>query len=334
MGKSSGIGHIVAALAGVVAIGGRMCSKVDDVARVGLRSVDNIGDASRYGRNADAFDDYLRHADELQSSRYADEAAGLRHADGIRNGLRGQSVNNLVDLTYDRMIKIRSNGINKSREMDYMREILPEFNTKIDAIYDDALYKTNPELFQSQIDELVEEFRTPEVIKYMAKSAKLTKKTLELHKLYNQERRTSLDGDIDLQEEKKYTVGASTITIPAGFREVNSIQRTGTWRAWMDTNVVITLHEFGWSTLSTERHLEWIKVNGMTTTFLTLYEPKVRLEGNQFVVTMRDQKRYGIIERLSEDSKIRYLEIESEDEEYIKNSGEKLLKSILGIHGT
>jgi hypothetical protein len=335
MGKSggSGIGHILAVVVGVFAMMGRMCSKVDDVARVGLRSADNFADASRYGRNADAFDDYLKHADELRGSRYADDASGMRYGDNIGGGLHGQSMNNQIDNLYDRMIQAESRKISKAQEIEYMKQINPEFNAKIDAIYDDAMYASNPRLAQKQIDELVEEFRTPEVIKYMAKMLKITHKTIKIHKLYGKNRSQDIEGNRELKHRTDYVVFQQKLSIPAGYHEINSIKNINIKKCWMDTNAVITVYAFGWANFTKEDHLKHVKVNNMNSSAKSIYRPGININGDNYTLTMRDKKSYGIFKTVVDKDKFVYLDIESEDENYIANNGEYLLLNILKNNG-
>jgi hypothetical protein len=338
MGKSgaSGIGSIAVAIGGVLALGGRMCSKVDDVARIGKfgNNIDEFADISRLGKNSDEYADLFKYGDEAAYGKYADDpkygrygeygSSGRAHSGG-KNGI--DQINSL----YDHVLAIKGSHIDDAREITYLRNTNANFNQRIDALYDNAMYKSKPDVLQTKIEELVTEFRTDIVLEYGVKAAKITRKTLKLINHFSQDMNNNLEKDIDLSEAKTYTIDGHMITIPAGYREINSFKINGIRNIWIDSSRTITLYEFGWSNEDLNKFWKQIKLG---TRMRHSWTPNAHNavefyeQTGDYELYIGDNLYFGTTKMIDSKNKRYILEVQSDDQEYILDNGQKYLGKI------
>jgi len=308
MSKPGGaIGAIVLVIASLAPIL-RMCSKADDVARLGkfgksLNYADDVARSGKYGRGLDdlsryskAYPDYARKT--RQMSEYVQDAKARKIAD--------------------------------VHEADYLKQTSPKFNERLSDLNKDVDLVNDRIAYQEAYRALKEEFITPTLAQKFAKALKITHKAIKLGDLYYPHNKTD-QTDIELLNEKVYSIEGLKLTIPSGFYEIKSIAHgKDVVHIWLDTMYNITLYDF--TSQKDKLIASWQINRSKRGTFMNGSRMSTQMDftdDTHYSIETLGEMTYGILREIHQNGRKYILEIESSDVFFLLDNGDQFIDQIL-----
>lgn len=308
MSKPGGaIGAIVLAIASLAPIL-RMCSKADDVARLGKfgKSINYADDVARSGKYARGLDNMSSY-----SKAYPDYAKKTRQFTEYIQDAKARKIADVHEAEYLKQTSPK------------FKEQLTELNKNVDLVNDRIAY-------QEAYRALKEEFITPSLAQRFAKVLKMTHKVIKLGDMYYPHDKTD-QTDVELLNEKIYTIDGLKLTIPNGFFEIKSIAYgKEVVHIWLDTMYTITLYDF--TTKNDKPIASWQTNRAIRGTYFNRSRVSTQMDftdDTHYSLEALDEMTYGIIREIHQNGHRFILEIESSDVFYLLDNGDQLIDQIL-----